>query len=186
MTGEEARVRPPEHPRARIALAVLVAVLGSGCGLTHLQDLNFRVDKRLHFSSPKARALVPQRFTVSWRMDDFTIAAPGSTPASQHAGYFAVFVDRAPIKPGQSMKAVASGDRFCQQEPTCPDRAYLRQRLVFTTTGTSLRLPLLPALTSNKQDVQLHSITIVLMDTGGHRIGESAWELDVRLRRVGV
>jgi hypothetical protein len=179
-------VQRPRPACARIVLAVVVGVLASGCGLTHLQDLNFRVDKRLHFISPESRSKVHQQFTVSWRMDDFTVAAPGTGPPSRDAGYFAVFVDKTPIKPGQTMKAVASGDQFCEQSPTCPDRGYLREHLVFTTTGTSLHLPLIPSIVNDKSSLQLHTLTIVLMDTAGHRIGESAWQLDVRLPKLGV
>lgn len=157
-----------------------------GCGITHLQDLNFRVDKRLHFESPKDRSTVHQPVTVSWRMDGFRIAAPGSRAPSRGAGYFAVFVDRTPIRPGRSMDDVAEDDPFCKQSPTCPDSQYLAQRNIYTTTKTSVAIPFIPNLSGNKEKLQLHVITVVLMDTSGHRIGESAWELDVRIRKVGV
>jgi hypothetical protein len=167
------------------ALAVALAVV-TGCGITHLQDLQFRVDKRLHFTSPADRALVHQPLTVSWTMDDFTVEPQGSAPASRDAGYFAVFVDRSPVKPGHTMKDVASGDNYCKQSPSCPDRSYLRQHQVYTTTSTHVRLGLIPALANDHEDVQLHTVTVVLMDTAGHRIGESAWELDLRIRKVGL
>ena len=165
-------------------VALLVAALSS-CGLTHIADLNFRVDDRLDFTTPDDRAMVDQPFTVSWTMRDFRVAPQGSEPPSRDAGYFAVFVDRTPIKPGQTFDAVAHGDAFCEQSPKCPDRAYLRDRLVFPTTHTSIRLNQIPRL-SGEEDVQLHTVTVVLMDTAGHRIGESAWQLDVRMRRVGI
>ncbi|HVV74860.1 MAG TPA: hypothetical protein VHC43_02415 [Mycobacteriales bacterium] len=169
----------------RLAAAAAAAVLGlSGCGLTHLQDLSFRVDKRLHFVSPKSRALVHQPVTVSWTMSDFTIAAQGSQPPSRDAGYFAVFVDGTPIKPGQTLKSVAHGDPACEADPKCPSLSYLHQHLVFPTTATSIKLPLIPDLSNNKEKDQLHRITIVLMDTSGHRTGESAWELDVRIPKA--
>jgi hypothetical protein len=117
-------------------------------------------------------------------MRDFTIEAPGSAPPTRDAGYFAVFVDRPPIKPGATMKDVAKGDRFCEQNPRCPDAAYLHQHYVFTTTKTALTMPQIPNLIGSKETLQLHTITIVLMDTSGHRIGESAWELDVRIPKV--
>jgi hypothetical protein len=177
----------PVAATRRLAAAAAVAVLGlSGCGLTHLHDLSFRVDKRLSFTSPESRSTVHQPVTVSWTMKDFRIAAPGSEPPSRDAGYFAVFVDHTPIKPDQTMKSVASGDPACENDPKCPTRSYLRQRLVFTTTNTSLKLPLIPDLTNTKEKLQLHRITIVLMDTAGHRIGESAWELDVRIPKASL
>jgi hypothetical protein len=172
--------------RAGFLLALLAAPAMTGCGLTHLQDLNFRVDDRLDFTGPEARSLVRAPLTVSWTMRDFRVAAQGSEAPSRDAGYFAVFVDQSPVKPGQTLDAVADGDTFCQQNPKCPDKAYLKEQQVYTTTGTSLRIPEIRNITGNKEDVQLHSITVVLLDTAGHRIGESAWQLDVRADRVGI
>jgi len=168
-----------------VAVAAVVGL--SGCGLTHLHDLSFRVDKRLDFVSPPSRAKVHQPVTVSWTMKDFRVAPlnPEETP-SRDVGYFAVFVDHTPIKPNATMKSVASGDPACQSDPKCPNKAYLRQHLVFTTTETSIKLPLIPDLTNNKEKYQLHRITVVLMDTSGHRIGESAWELDVRIPKASL
>ncbi|HVT65103.1 MAG TPA: hypothetical protein VHD81_08110 [Mycobacteriales bacterium] len=171
----------------RLAAAAVVSVLVlSGCGLTHVHDLSFRVDKRLHFTSPASRATVHQPVFVSWTMDDFRVADEGSEPPTRDAGYFAVFVDHTPIKPDQTMKSVASGDPACQSDPKCPTRSYLRQHLVFTTTATSIKLPLIPDLTNTKEKLQLHRITVVLMDTAGHRIGESAWEIDVRIPKASL
>ena len=167
------------------ALLAMLAGLLSGCGLTHLEDLNFRVDDRLTFTGPKDRALLKQPFTVSWTMRDFRIAAKGSEPPSDDAGYFAVFVDQAPVKPRATLDDVAKGDTYCENDPKCPDQAYLAEHYVYATTHTSIRLRGIPNV-SGHDDVQLHSVTVVLMDTSGHRIGESAWERDVRMRRVGV
>jgi hypothetical protein len=165
-------------------LAVVAAVSLSGCGLTELDNLNFRVDDRLEITAPEARALVKQPITVSWTMRDFSVQAPGSAAPSRDAGYFAVFVDRTPIKPGETLDAVASGDRACEVDPKCPDTPYLRDHQVYTTTKTSLRLPTIPN-TAMSDDIERHTITIVLLDTSGRRIGESAWQVDVRTRKVG-
>jgi len=170
--------------RCAAALAALVTV--SGCGITHLQDLNFRTDDRLHFVSPEPRSTNKQPVTITWTMDNFRVAAQGSEPASRDAGYFAVFVDQTPIKPGHTMDDVAKGDPFCQRSPTCPDKHYLADHRVYETTNTSIKLPLIPNITGSKAKLQLHAITVVLMDTSGHRIGESAWELDIRIPKVGV
>lgn len=176
------------HAARRLGLRAVLAALAlaslSSCGITHIHDLNFRVDKRLSFTGPESRALIKQPITVSWTMKDFTVAAAGTAAPSRDAGYFAVFVDRTPVKPGQTLDAVAHGDRFCQQDPSCPDQAYLKSHQVFTTTATSLKLPRITDVVGDKESIQLHTITIVLMDTAGHRIGESAWQRDVRLRRI--
>jgi hypothetical protein len=181
-------LRTAQTATRRLAAAVVAGVLVlSGCGITHIHDLSFRVDKRLDFISPQSRAKVHQPVTVSWSMKDFRVAGPKSgEPPSRDAGYFAVFVDRAPIKPDATMKSVAGGDPACQSDPSCPDKSYLRQHLVFTTTATSIKLPLIPDLANSKEKYQLHRITVVLMDTSGHRIGESAWELDVRIPKASL
>lgn len=169
----------------RGALVLAGAVLLSGCGITHMQDLSFRVDKRLHFTTPKDRSKLTQPVRLAWTIDGFRVAAPGSEPPSRDAGYFALFVDRTPIKPGQTMRAVADGDRSCQRNPKCPDAAYLAQKEVYTTTDLSMTLPQIPNLSFVKDKIQHHTVTVVLMDTSGHRIGESAWQLDFRIPKVG-
>ena len=177
-------MRFADAPWRRFALLAALASLASGCGLAHLNELNFRVDNRLHFVTPKARSLVHQPVTVAWTMRDFTVAAPGSAPPSRDAGYFAVFVDRAPIRPGQTLKAVGNGDPVCANDPKCPDKTYLNDHKVFTTTQTQLRLGLVTDIPGDHETVQMHAVTVVLLDTSGRRIGESAWELDFRMHRV--
>lgn len=170
----------------RVPFLLAGALLISGCGMTHLQDLSFRVDNRLHFTTPKARTKIHQPVHVAWTIRDFRVAAAGSEPPSRSAGYFAVFVDRTPIKPGQTMRAVASGDPSCRHDPKCPDAAYLAQHEVYTTTEMSMTLPQIPNVIGDKEKVQHHTVTVVLMDTSGHRIGESAWQLDFRIPKVGL
>lgn len=169
----------------RAAVALIGVVLLSGCGITHMQDLSFRVDNRLHFTTPEARAKLHQPVHLAWTIHDFRIAAPGSEPPSQDAGYFAIFVDHTPIQPGQTMHAVAAGDRSCRA-PSCPNKAYLEQHQIYTTTDLSFTLPQIPNVEGDKEKVQQHTVTVVLMDTSGHRIGESAWQLDFRIPKVGL
>jgi len=170
---------------ARSAVAMAALLLLAGCGLPDLENLNFRVDDRLHFVSPEARSTVRAPLTVTWEMEDFRIAAKDSEPPSHDAGYFAVFVDQTPVKPGHTMDDVAEGDAMCENRPGCPDDTYLAANDVYTTTKTSIEIPVIPDITGSQEELQLHTITVVLMDTSGHRIGESAWQLDVRMQKVG-
>src|SRR3954466_5017445 len=117
-----------------IALVAAGAVLVGGCGITHMQDLSFRVDNRLHFTTPKARTKLHQPVHLAWTIRDFRIAAPGSEPPSDDAGYFAVFVDRTPIRPGQTMRSVAGDDPACRHDPKCPDAAYPGHTEIYMTT----------------------------------------------------
>jgi hypothetical protein len=173
-------------PRRGWLVVVALVVPGSGCGVAHPQELNYRTDKRLHFLSPKPRTLVQTPVDVRWSIREFKIRPLGSAPPSQDAGYFAVFVDRAPIKPDESMRVIASKDQVCLHRPGCPDETYLNDRRIFTTTEMGMAVEQIPPLPGDKERVQLHAVTVILMDTSGHRIGESAWQLDLRLRKLGL
>ncbi|MFG1622873.1 hypothetical protein [Kribbella sp. NPDC049227] len=166
----------------RGAMAMVAVISLSGCDFA---QLNFRVDDRLHFVGPEARSTVGTPVTVSWTMNDFRVAAEGSEAPSDEAGYFAVFVDQKPVRPGHTMDDVADGDPPCEESPTCPDQDYLAKHDVYTTTSGEVEIPTIPDLPGSEEQVQLHTITIVLMDTSGHRIGESAWDLEVRVRKAG-
>ena len=171
--------------RRRMGLARLIAAalaLSALTGCVNVSQLAFTNDDRLSVVSPDDRALVTTPFTIQWRIADFRIAKPGSEAPTKDAGYFAIFLDRAPVKPGKTLRDVAKGDSSCKRIPTCPDQAYLADRGVFTTTGMSLQLDVVPALAS-KDKVQLHSVIIILLDTEGRRIGESAWRTEFKLRK---
>jgi hypothetical protein len=167
--------------RALVGAVIAAGALG-GCTL-HLSDLSFRVDHRLHFTAPKDRALVHEPVTLRWTMRDFTVQARGTAPPTRQAGYFVIFLDQAPVKPRQTLEAVAHGDRTCEVDPRCPDAAYLHQHLVYPTTKTSYTLRLIPNLADIGDDTQLHDVTIVLLDTAGRRIGEAAWHTSFKLKK---
>jgi hypothetical protein len=153
--------------RRALTLAVTLAVL-SGC--VDVADLSFRVDKRLHWQAPDDRELIELPLTIDWTMDDFDEAA------------FAVFVDRAPIKPGQSLEAVAGDDDACRDDPECPDADYLAQRRVYVTTETSITIERVAPL-AGRERKQLHQVVIVLLGEDGRRSGESSWSRRFRLER---
>jgi hypothetical protein len=169
-----------------VLVVAALALLATACGVAHPSELAYRTDKRLTFTSPKARALVQTPIDVRWNINGFAVEQPGSGPPSANAGYFAVFVDRAPIKPRETMRVIANKDEQCLHRPGCPDESYLEDRQVYTTTQEGLTLDQVPPIAGDKERLQLHIITVVLMDTSGHRIGESAWELDVRMKRPGL
>jgi len=162
-----------------VAASIVLLVLTSSCGVSNLQ---FQADQRLEFTSPKSGALVSLPATLRWKMRDFRAVGPGSGPPSSDAGYFAVFVDRAPVRPGQTMRALASNDRICLRTPGCPNARYLAGLQVYTTTRPAFTLTNVADL-DIAESVQLHNATIVLMDRSGHRIGESAWNIEFLLRR---
>lgn len=161
------------------ALALLCTVMAAGCGFS---NLSFTTDTRLHFVTPKSRALVQTPLQLAWVINNFQVVPPGTTPVSSHSGYFAVFIDRAPIRPGQTIDVVA--DKSCRRTPGCVNAGYLADRGVYVTSAENVTLKEVASLNSY-QKVQLHEATVVLMNSAGHRIGESAWYLDFRMKEPG-
>jgi hypothetical protein len=175
-------VTVPRGARAiAAALSAASTILLSGCVP---QGLAFRVDDRLTITSPKDRAEVTLPLTVSWQVRDFTIDRAAS-PDAKDTGYFAVFVDRAPQPPNKPLSWVARKDRTCRASDGCPDEEYLAARGIYTTTDTHITFDQLPR-PSNEHQKERHSITVVLLDPAGDRIGESAFQIDVVVRRKGL
>lgn len=162
-------------------LAAVLAVLGSVvlcCGGCAFSGLDFRQDTSVVITSPHDRQDVHTPVHISWRVRTPGTAQQLANGAS--GGYFAVFVDRAPVHPGQSLRAIT--DPVCQRTPGCPDASDLAQLDVYITRSTSLWLTTLPDLTPagarpNRLDY-LHEVTIILVDSTMHRIGEAAFVID--------
>jgi hypothetical protein len=164
------------------AVAIACCLLLSGCVT---QGLSFRVDKRLSITSPKNRAELTLPVTVSWKMNDFTITKGDAAGATGKAGYFAVFVDRAPQPPGKALSWLAGKDRTCRPSDGCPDDQYLAARGVYSTTDTHITFDQLPR-SSDTHQKERHSVTVVLLDPAGKRIGETAQQVDFVVRRKAL
>jgi hypothetical protein len=164
----------------RLAAAALAAALLTGCSTW--SQLSFRVDDRLQFTAPRDRALVTLPFRVSWTMRDFAVQGPGSQPPSRSAGYFGVFIDRSPVRPGRLVTSIAEGDRACTTDPSCPDADYLADRGVYTTTSTSVDITKVKPL-GDRDLKELHLLYVVLLDTDGRRIGETSYRMEFKLVR---
>ncbi len=170
----------PARRRSTTACAVL-----SLCGaLTACvpQGLAFRADQRLTFVLPEDRSTVSLPVTIDWDIRDFAVVDPGQ-PAAEGEGYFAVFVDRAPVPPGESLSWIARDDDDCRAADGCPDEEYLNTRGVYATTETKLVFEQLPRTTDLEGRKERHRAVVVLLDAGGKRIGESAFEIAFDLDR---
>ena len=160
-------------------LSSLVVSFGlTGC----ISGLQFRADHRLHFTTPHSRSRVREPVTVSWRMSGFTVSGADGRH-DDWAGYFAVFVDQPPMPMGKSLRWVARGDKECIRTPGCPSLAYLQARDVFTTTQTTVTIPVLPA-SFVKHGRDDHYVVVVLVDGAGRRIGEVSWYLQFYASRA--
>ena len=153
----------------RHAGLLVVALTAAGC---LPQGLAFRTDERVTITSPDDRETVSLPVTITWTVDGFDLVEPGA-PAQDDAGYFAVFVDRAPVSPGERFDSVADGDAACRG--SCPDAAYLAQRGIYATTATQVVIESVELDDDDRSD--RHTATIVLVDGAGRRIGESAFDV---------
>lgn len=147
------------------------------------EGLAFRTDTRLEITSPEDRAEVTLPLTVSWTVRDFEIVKAGQSDSSGDAGYFGVFVDSAPQPPGEPVSWVARDDPSCRAADGCPDKEYLALRGIYRTTDTSITLAQLPQPVGEPATRERHTITVVLLDPDGRRIGESAFAVDVTVDR---
>ena len=159
-----------------------MAAAVSGCAVSGLNLVN---DHRLRFESPPSRAHVHLPLSLSWTIRDFTPVQRGSEPPSHDRGYFGIFVDRAPVGPGETLESIAHDDTACKRTPGCPDASYLTNRQIYTTTRTRLVLDHVDNLIGSHEHQQLHEVTVILVDSSGNRIGEGAWHVDFWLRQAG-
>lgn len=153
------------------ACAVCIAVLPS-CGVN---GLDFFQDDRIQVTSPGDRASVTLPLTVRWEVTDFEVTGPHDD-ARDDAGYFGVYVDRAPQPPGETQASLVRDEASCRTNPRCPDADYLADRNIHATQETSFVIERLPQPSVDAQRRrEFHEVTIVLLDGRGRRIGESAF-----------
>lgn len=145
--------------------------------------LAFRTDERLTITAPRDRAEVTLPVTARWKVRDFEVTGPTSR-AKTDAGYFGVFVDRAPQPPGERFAWFARNDRQCLPVEGCPNEKYFTDRGVFSARDTSFTLETLPSTVPvGSTRREFHEITVVLLDGTGRRIGESSWFAQFQVRR---
>jgi len=94
-----------------------------------------------------------------------------------------VFVDQAPQPPGKPLSWIAHNDRACRAADGCPDAEYLAARHIFSTTDTHITFAQLPLSSGESKQKERHSITVILLDPAGKRIGESAFQIDISVNR---
>lgn len=155
-----------------------LALLASSCATS---GLAFVQDDRLEIVAPKSQEKVTLPVTVRWQVDGFRVTGPDGR-SDENAGYFGIFVDRAPVPPGKTLDWIARDDKHCLANPECPDELYFADRDVYTTMNTEFRFEQLPDQGTYRGH-EIHDVSIVLFDGTGHRIGESAWYVSLRYDR---
>lgn len=169
----------PTWSRSAAALLILL-VAAPACGV---RGLDFVKDERLTITAPRDRAEVTLPLTVRWKVRDFEVTGPDGR-ARPDAGYFGVFVDRAPQSPQRTLESLAEDDPLCEGNPSCPDEAFLANLNVHSTTDTTFEIERLPAPGSAApRRREFHEVTIVLLNGTGARIGESAFTIQFEVKR---
>lgn len=150
-----------------VSTAAAVSAL-AGCGGA---SGALTVDDSIEILEPAPLDVVTTPFDIRWEGDP----PPG--------GSFAVFVDRGPIRPGQSL-ADAFEDA-CDGEAGCPDATFLEVRGVHLTDDTAVTIPLLAprAGVDGASSLDVHRATVVIVDADGVRRGERAWSTEFRVAR---
>lgn len=161
-------------------LVLLVAL--AGCSTS---GMAFMVDDSIRVTAPEPRSTVSLPVTVRW-LDASPPAVTRVAPADPEAEYYAVFVDRAPVRPGASVVDVIDDvdRRTCLAAPQCPDPKVLRDRGVLLTESTEVELEFLrdqrPASRATSKDP--HEVAVVRM-RGDRRTGEAAFRVSFFVRR---
>ena len=154
----------------RLALVLVIAVIGASCSAT---GIAFRQDKRLTFIAPDEREEVTLPVTIRWKVRDFAVGPD--------AGSFAVFVDRSPQPPRETLEWLARNDESCQVADDCPDEAWFAERNVYRTTETEFTIEQLPVLVEGRRDI--HEVTVVFLDEEGRRVAETAFTRRFEVKR---
>lgn len=149
-------------PALAAALALCLALFAS----LQAPGLAFHTEDQLRMVAPAELAEAGAPLVLRWKVSDDVARA-----VAQRRAYFAVFVDRAPIAPGESLGALA--DDGCRRTPGCPDRAWLAERRVLVTLASAVRVGVLPD-GGWGADGRGHEATVVLMAADGTRWGEAA------------
>ncbi|MEX2393619.1 MAG: hypothetical protein WD826_03960 [Actinomycetota bacterium] len=120
---------------------------------------------------------------LRWDVSDFRVSGRDGS-ADGDAGYFGVYVDRAPQPPSRTQEWLLRDDPECKRLESCPDEAYLAARGIFSTTEQGFlieRVAPLPSQAARRRE--FHEATIVLLNGRGERIGESAFTLQFEVVR---
>lgn len=157
---------------AKITASAVTAVMLSGCAV---HGLNLVEDRRLRMEAPGDQQTVRLPVTLRW-------AAHGIDPALTYG----VFVDRAPIRPGQTLRSLAKDaeDDACLARPDCPDAAWLAGRGVFLTRSPFVVLSALPdRRPENRPKARDGHEAVIVLLAGDRRVGESSWYRQFYVKR---
>jgi hypothetical protein len=131
--------------------------------------LPLRADARFAVTAPLELERTAAPLTISWTVD-----AETAELVQQRERFFAVFLDRPPIAPGQSLSSLS--DDECRRTDGCPDATWLADRRVFLSMATEVTIPVLRPQAQGGRGgrTEVHEATVVIVNAGGYRLDERA------------
>jgi hypothetical protein len=163
------------------AAALFALTLMSACTT---EGLAFIRDERVRIVRPDYREVLELPATLDWEVTDDALA--------QRIGddvQFGLLMDIDPQPQGESLDYFGRDDPTCRRDPGCPDEQYLRQRGVHVTSETEItfnNLPIAPGVDLEGGQSDIHFATLILLDSSGARLGESAWQITFEIDREGT
>jgi hypothetical protein len=148
----------------RAALVTVACMLFGACG----ESVAFVRDDRITIEFPTSLERVRAPFEIRWSDEEQPPAA------------YAVFVDRDPIGPGESLRELA--EDACDGRSGCDTPAFYASRRIHVTTEPRVEVATLTPLggTGGRSKHRVHHATIVLLDDDGRREGEASWSVEFR------
>ena len=143
----------------------------------------FTIDKTIEIVAPPARTEVPLPVAIRWR-DDEPPDNGRVDPQDPEAEYYAVFLDRTPLGPGERLSSLVEEADECATTKGCPSAEQLGDMQVFLTAEPSVTLEFVADLrTTTRGDTKdVHEVTVVRM-RGDERSGEAAFLQTFFIRR---
>jgi hypothetical protein len=153
--------------RLGAALLITSAVM-SACGM---RDPGASA---ITITAPGAMAGAATPLTVRWRSS--------ITPS----GGFAVFVDRAPMRPGRDLRSIVrrENDKACLQRPACPDATWLGARGIYVVDGRAVTIPTVEVPADGKGG-GVHKVSVVALGRSARRTDDAGATVEFVLRAAG-
>lgn len=153
----------------RLALGFVAMALLGGCGITRIDaPISFSADRRLSIDHPRPEDEVGLPLEMRWTADDVDLS---------DGTHFALFVDRPPVPPDRVVR-----QRVCTEGEELPPQIGEFRKVckddrltIFFTDETSFRFSCFePRFDAPKRTRNSHTVTVVLVDADGRRIGTAA------------
>ncbi len=156
----------------RVAAAVLL-VLSAPLVACDTSGYAFKVDETIEIVEPAARSEIDLPLLVRWT-DEKPPARLRVDVADPDAEYYAVFIDRAPMGPGDRLESLLQRGTTCLPRQQCPTTQQLTDLNVHLVAEPALLLDFVADRRVADDSRDTHEVIIVRM-RGDRRVGEAAF-----------